>query len=125
MLGFLVIGVVYAFTAVAQPGPYQTYIVSQAIASGWRKTWPAAFAPLLSDGPIAVLVLFVLAQVPKVLVSVLQLGGGLFLLYLALGAFRAWRHFEARSQGEGPSGAQGLLKAAFINLLNPNPYIGW
>ncbi len=119
------IGVVYAFTAAAQPGPYQTYIVSQSVSAGWRRTWPAAFAPLLSDGPIAALVLVILVQVPKVFVSVLQLGGGVFLLFLAAGSFRAWRHFDAEKLPEVHSGTESLLKATLVNVLNPNPYIGW
>jgi threonine/homoserine/homoserine lactone efflux protein len=125
MVTFLTIGIVYAFTAVAQPGSYQTFVVSQALASGWRRTWPAAFSPILSDIPIAGLVLFILVQVPKVFVSWLQIGGGLFLLYLAFGSFMAWRRFDPAEKPPVHSGARSLLKAALINLLNPNPYIGW
>ncbi len=125
MLTFLTIGIVYAFTAVAQPGSYQTFVVSQALASGWRRTWPAAFAPILSDIPIAGLVLLILVRVPKVFVSWLQLGGGVFLLYLASASFLAWRRFDPDEKPPGHSGARSLLKATLINLLNPNPYIGW
>jgi len=125
MLTFLTIGIVYAFTAIAQPGPYQTFVVSQALASGWRRTWPAAFAPILSDIPIAALVLIILVQVPKMFVSGLQLGGGVFLLYLASASFMAWRSFDPDEKPPVHSGARSLLKAALINLLNPNPYIGW
>jgi threonine/homoserine/homoserine lactone efflux protein len=125
MLTFLTIGIVYAFTAIAQPGPYQTFVISQALASGWRRTWPAAFAPILSDIPIAALVLIILVQVPKMFVSGLQVGGGLFLLYLAFGSFTAWRRFDPDEKPLVHSGAKSLLKAALINLLNPNPYIGW
>lgn len=118
-------GVAYAFAAAAQPGPYQTYIISQALTVGWRRTLPAAFAPLLSDGPIATLALLVLSQVPRGAISSLQVAGGLFLLYLAVGASLAWRRFEPEKRAPAPPGAQGLLKATLVNLLNPNPYIGW
>lgn len=125
MLSFFAMGVAYAFAAVAQPGPYQTFIISQALSNGWRRTWPAAFAPLLSDGPIAALVIVALVQVPKMFISILQLGGGFLLLYLAFGAFNAWRRFDAGQKPQEQSGSQSLFKAALINLLNPNPYIGW
>ncbi len=125
MVSLLVVGVLYAFAATAQPGPLQTYVVSQALSSGWRRTWPAAFAPLLSDGPIAFMVIVILSQVPPWLISSLQVAGGLFLLYLAFGAWKAWREFNAQKKPHKQTGARSLLKAALINLFNPNPYIGW
>lgn len=125
MLSLFVIGVVYAFAAVAQPGPFQTYVISQSLSNGWRRTWPAAFAPLLSDGPIAIAAVLVLSQIPKLFVAALQLVGSAFLMYLALGAFMAWRRFSPGEKAASLSGTQSLLKAALVNLLNPNPYIGW
>ena len=64
MLAYVVQGIVYGLTASVQPGPFQTYVMSQALSRGWRRTLPAAFAPLLSDGPIIVGVLLLLRQVP-------------------------------------------------------------
>ncbi len=125
MLRFFTIGVVFAFGAVVQPGPLQTFIISRALVSGWRHTWPAAFSPLLSDGPIAVLVITVLSQVPARFVAILQLAGSAFLLYLAFGAFNAYRRFDYKKKHDEQSGRKSLFKAAIINLLNPNPYIGW
>ena len=102
MLRYLVIGMTFAFAAAVQPGPFQAFLLSQALTRGWRRTLPAAFAPLLSDGPIILLVLLVLTHVPAWLVTVLQGLGGIFLLYLALGAWktevlRIIRDFAARS----------------------------
>lgn len=125
MWSLFAFGVAYAFAAVAQPGPYQTYIISQALSAGWRRTLPAAFAPLLSDGPIAALVLLVLSQVPPAAIQALQIAGGLFLLYLAIGAWKAWRRFDPEKKAPPYTGARSLLKATLVNLLNPNPYIGW
>ena len=48
-------GLVYGFAAAAQPGPLQTYIISQAVARGWKRALPTALAPLISDGPIILL----------------------------------------------------------------------
>ena len=64
MLGYLILGITYAFTAAVQPGPFQTYLISQTLSNGWRSTLPAAIAPLLSDGPIIILVLLVLSRMP-------------------------------------------------------------
>lgn len=126
MVSLFVFGVLYAFAAVAQPGPFQTYVVSQALTRGWRRTLPAAFAPLLSDGPIAVLMLLILSRLPGWTICALQAAGGFLLLYLAWGAFKAWRAFApVEASGDGPAGVSGLLKATLVNLLNPNPYLGW
>jgi threonine/homoserine/homoserine lactone efflux protein len=125
MITYLALGSTYAFAAAVQPGPLQTYLLSQVLRAGWRRTLPAIFAPLLSDGPIIVLVLVVLSRLPAWWMSALQLGGGGFLLYLAAGAARAFRDHVDRPAAPPPSGARGLLTAALVNFLNPNPYLGW
>jgi threonine/homoserine/homoserine lactone efflux protein len=125
MRTYLVFGATYAFAAALQPGPLQTYLLSQVVRAGWRRTLPAIFAPLLSDGPIIVLVLVVLSRLPAWLMSALELAGGAFLLYLAVGAARTWRDYSNRPAAASSSGARGLLTAALVNFLNPNPYLGW
>jgi len=125
MPGYLILGMTYAFAAAVQPGPFQTYLISQTLTNGWRRTIPAAFAPLLSDGPIIALVLLVLIRMPGWLVQVLQCAGGVFLLYLAVGAFKTWRDFDTHKTIQIDSTRQTVLKAAMVNLLNPAPYIGW
>jgi threonine/homoserine/homoserine lactone efflux protein len=125
MFAYLVQAIWLGLVAAAQPGPFQTYIISQTIHNGWRRTLPAAFAPLLSDGPIIALVLLVLSQVPATFQNALYTAGGLFILYLAWGMGRAWRAFDPAAQMDGEPPRYGIFKAAFINLLNPNPYIFW
>jgi threonine/homoserine/homoserine lactone efflux protein len=122
---YLVIGVTYAFAAAVQPGPLQAYLVSQTLANGWRRTIPAVFAPILSDIPIVVLVLLVLTQVSPSFVHVLQLAGGFFLLYLAVGAFNAYRNYQHPVGVRPTSVPHTIVKATLVNLLNPNPYLGW
>ena len=125
MTGYLILGMTYAFAAAVQPGPFQTYLISQTLTNGWRRTIPAAFAPLLSDGPIIALVLFVLSRMPGWLIQVLQGAGGMFILYLAFGAYKNWRDFEVNNVVQIKSSRQTVLKAIMVNLLNPAPYIGW
>ena len=125
MLGYLILGMTYAFAAAVQPGPFQTYLISQTLSNGWCRTIPAAFAPVISDAPIIILVLLVLSQMPDWLAKILQCAGGAFLLYLAIGAFKSWRHFDQQKALQFQSARQTVLKAALVNLLNPAPYIGW
>ena len=126
-------GMGMAFTAVGQPGSLQAFYISQALALGWRRTVLAVLAPVLSDGPIIAFVLLVLTNLPAWVLSLIQIGGGLFILYLGVGAGRAlWQKWQAK-EGENAAATptsftsswQVLGKAITMNFLNPNPYIVW
>ncbi len=125
MIPYLIFGATYAFAAAVQPGPLMTYLVSQTLCGGWRRTAPAALAPVVGDGPIIVLVLVILSRFPERAVAFLRLGGGVFLFYLAVRAFRAWRQYSRSPVAEACSGRRSLANAVVVNLLNPNPYLGW
>jgi threonine/homoserine/homoserine lactone efflux protein len=122
---YIIQGIGYGFAAAVQPGPFQTYIIAQTLNSGWRRTLPAVFAPLVSDGPIIVLVLLVLSQVPDWFQRALYVAGGLFILFLAFNAFRGWRNFDPAGEEGSQSGSQSLFKAAMMNVLSPGPYLFW
>ena len=122
---YILQGIGYGFAAGVQPGPLQTYIVSQTLLKGWRRTLLAAFAPLISDGPIIAICLFVLSQVPGWLQRILFIAGGLFVLYLAYGAYQTWKNFDPNLPSPQSGTQQSILKAALVNTLNPNPYIFW
>jgi threonine/homoserine/homoserine lactone efflux protein len=126
MFAYIVFGATYAFACAVQPGPLQTYIVSQALGHGWRRALPAALSPVLSDGPIALLALLVLTRIPPHFASLVRLAGGCFLLYLAWRALNTWREYRGLEiEGGAASPARSVLSAAVVNLLNPNPYLGW
>ena len=110
-------------TAAAQPGPFQAYLISEVSRQGWRKTLPAALAPLISDGPIIVLVIWVLSHVSPAALGYVQIAGGLFILYLGDRAFQSRSATTTEDQPKRPS--QGIWMASIMNLLNPNPYIFW
>lgn len=125
MVIYLVQGMTFGFAAAVQPGPLQTYLISRSLESGWQRTLPAAFAPLISDGPIIVLALLVLSSMPVWFEQLLQTAGGFFLLYLAFGTLKTWRKYDAQQAPSVQSTRTSVLKAVLVNVLNPNPYIGW
>jgi threonine/homoserine/homoserine lactone efflux protein len=125
VLEYLLLGGGFALAAAAQPGPLQAFLLSQVAERGWRHTLPAALSPLLSDGPIAVLAVFVLGRLPEALGRALEAAGGLLLLYLAWSAFREWRREAAVRAEERGAPPRTLLQATAVNILNPNPYLGW
>jgi threonine/homoserine/homoserine lactone efflux protein len=122
---YLVQGLALGFAAAVQPGPLMVYLITQTLTHGFRKTWVAAFAPLVSDGPIIILAMLVLSQMPGALKRGLNVVSGIFILYLALGAFKQWRIFTALDEKTTASSTQSLLKAALMNALSPMPYIYW
>jgi threonine/homoserine/homoserine lactone efflux protein len=124
MFYYLIFGITYSFTAVVQPGPFQAFLFSQSITNGWRKTFPLVFAPLISDLPVIILVLFVLTNMPHEVLWILQSVGGLFLLYLSFNAYKAWHVFH-QNEVQEISPQRNVLKAAMVNILNPNPYLAW
>lgn len=122
---YLLQGIGYGVTAASQPGPFQTYLISQTLTRGWKRTLSATLAPLISDGPIILLCLLVLSQIPHWMQRGLYIAGGLFILYLAYGAYKSWKHFDPSIPIAETGTQQSVFKAAVMNLLNPNPYIFW
>ena len=122
---YLLQGIGYGLAAASQPGPFQTYLISQTLTRGWKRTLPIALAPLVSDGPIILVCLLVLSQVPAWLQRFLYITGGLFILYLAYGTYKSWKNFDSQTSQPESMGGQSVLRAALMNTLNPNPYIFW
>lgn len=127
MVLYLLKGLTLGLSAAATPGPFQAFLLSEAARNGWRSTLIAAFAPLLSDGPIVALVLLILTQTPSWFLNALKIGGGFFILYLAWGAWQAYRRYRVTEiVAIAPAGERKtVLQATVMNLLNPNPYIFW
>jgi threonine/homoserine/homoserine lactone efflux protein len=125
MITYLLLGFTYAFAASIQPGPFQTFIISQTLKNGWKRTLPAAFAPVLSDIPIIILILLILTNLPQGFLRFLQIGGGLLLLYLAYSSFRTFLNFDRLNEPKENKNDNTLFKAILVNALNPNPYLGW
>ena len=125
MLLYLIQGIGYGFAAASQPGPFQAFLVSQSLTRGWKRALPGALAPLVSDGPIILLCVLVLSQLPDWLQQVMYILGGLFVLYLAYGAYKSWRDYDETIAHPELSGQQTILKAALTNALSPGAYLFW
>lgn len=125
MIQYLVLGITYAFAASIQPGPFQSFIISRTLSYGWKKTFPAVFAPLITDGPIIILAVFILNQVSKLFINILQSIGGLFLIFLAISALKKNRETKINKSQSLHHGRNILFQASIINFLNPSPYISW
>jgi threonine/homoserine/homoserine lactone efflux protein len=125
MLSYIIQGIFYGFAAAVQPGPFQTYIISQTLIHGKERTLPSVLAPLISDGPIILMVMLILTRLPLLLVILLRVVGGLYIGGLAVGALRAYKALNAGSPQTALANHRGLLKAVIVNMLNPSVYLYW
>jgi threonine/homoserine/homoserine lactone efflux protein len=120
---YALLGSGLAFSAAIQPGPLQAFLLARVAQTGWKRTLPACLSPLLSDGPIALITLLVLGRLPASAQQILRGTGGLLLLYFAWTSFRQWR--APMPESASVPAPRTLLDAVTVNLLNPNPYLGW
>jgi threonine/homoserine/homoserine lactone efflux protein len=75
LLSYLLSAAAIGFSAGVTPGPLQAVFLSYAIKGGWKKALPAAFAPLVTDGPVILLVLVILNNLPEVFLRICKLAG--------------------------------------------------
>lgn len=122
---YILQGIGFGFAAAVQPGPFQTYLISQTLTKGWKRSLLIAFSPLISDGPIIALCLFVLNQVPLWLQRFLYIAGGLFVLYLAYGAYKSWKYFDSNVLSAELGDQRSIFKGALMIMISPGPYIYW
>lgn len=125
LISFLLTAATIGFSAGVTPGPLQAVFLSYATRGGWKKALPAAFAPLVSDGPVILLVLLVLTKVPESFLRILQIAGSAFLLYLAWDSYRAFRRYHVVEELTETNGWGTLLKATLMNVLAPGPWLFW
>lgn len=124
MLNLISQGISLGFSAGAMPGPLQSYLISQTLANGWRKSIIVILSPLITDGPIILLAVVLLKQLPPELIRLIQVVGGLYLLWIAYGAWRRFRSgttLDTAAQPQSRTLSQGLA----MNWLSPGPYIFW
>lgn len=120
---YLIQGLTLGLSAAATPGNFQAFIIGQSLKNGWRHTLPAVLAPLFADGPIILLMTLLLTQMPTEVMRLIQIVGGIFVIYLAWKAYLAFRDYQPASVTQASS--QTLWQAVGANLLSPGPYIFW
>jgi threonine/homoserine/homoserine lactone efflux protein len=124
-------GIASGLSAGVIPGPFQAYTINHALSAGFGKSWLLAFVPLMVDAPLIALIVFVLGTFPADLIRVIKVGGGLYLLWIAYGAFRAWqRGATIQATGDAPLTVERsrwsiLRGGVLMGWLSPGPYVFW
>ena len=123
MIASLSAGIVLGLSAGFSPGPLLTLVISQSLKHGIKEGIKVAVAPLITDLPIILISIFVLARLAnfRTVLGIISLIGGLFVLYLAYESFQTSR-LRINIQDAEP---RSLRKATVVNALNPHPYLFW
>lgn len=124
VLTLLVLGAGIGLVAGISPGPVLTLVVSETLKGGWLRGSAVAAGPLLADGPIIVLAVALLGQLPPGFVPAISAVGGVFLVYLAVTVFVQARH-AALPEARRESARGGLLTGLLARGLSPHPYLFW
>lgn len=105
------------------PGPLTTLCISQSLRFGTREGMKVALAPLVTDLPIILLTLFILARLENqnTVLAAIAWAGALFLIYLGWESLR----FKGLAGQELEVKPQSWQKGIIANLLNPHPYLFW
>jgi len=124
MLTALSAALVYGLTGGLAPGPLMTLVLTQTIRHGAREGMKTALAPLITDGPIMLVLLLFLDEIAAIrpLVGAIGIAGTLYLLYLA---WESWTSTPPSPAAAGQPAPRSIVRGALVNFLNPHPYLFW
>ncbi|MBC8100833.1 MAG: LysE family transporter [Armatimonadetes bacterium] len=129
MLALFSQGAGFGFAAGTSFGVMHNLLMNTTLARGWRYGLLIVAAPIVSDAPIILLMLLALEQLPAGILRLLPIVGGVFVWYLAYGAWRQFRNPPTLTATTDAAPVnltrQTLLKGIAVNFLNPAPYIFW
>jgi len=101
-------------------------VIAVMIDRGWRHALRVAMALPLVDLPIVALSVLLLRSVPARILAVLQVIGGVFLLYLGISMLLRCLQASAEHDRQEPTAAtRDFLTGVMTELTNPSPYIFW
>lgn len=117
-------------SATGVPGPMQAYLLNITLNHGWRRGLMVILAPLIVDGPIIFVTVFVLQQIPDTAIQVIRVGGGLLLLWIAWGAWQQLKSgaefTKAKNDVQKDISIWKVLGTSIaMNALSPGPYLFW
>ena len=123
-------GLALGLAASASPGPFQAYLINQALANGFRRAAPVAFAPLIADIPIVIASLLLLDQLSAEFLRFINIVGGVFVLYMAYSLWRSWQRNRSAVEPEETEPPPATLRSSLgrgviLNLFSPGPYTFW
>ena len=123
MINFLTIGTILGLSAGFAPGPLLTLVISETLQYDIKAGVKVALAPLVTDLPIIILTLFILAKLSNFhnILGVISLIGGCFILFMGYESI-CTKGVALNFQKTKP---KSLTKGILVNFLSPQPYLFW
>ena len=123
MINFLTIGTILGLSAGFAPGPLLTLVISETLQHDIQSGVKVALAPIITDLPIIILTLFILAKLSNFhsILGIISLIGGFFILFMGYESIRT-KGVELNLKETKP---KSLTKGILANALNPHPYLFW
>ncbi|MBW2467554.1 MAG: LysE family transporter [Deltaproteobacteria bacterium] len=123
MLAFLTTGAILGLSAGFAPGSLLALVISETLQHDVKAGIKVALAPILTDLPIIILTLFILAKLSSFhfVLGIISITGACFICYLGIANLKT-RGMDLR---ENPGTRQSLQKGFLANALSPHPYLFW
>jgi threonine/homoserine/homoserine lactone efflux protein len=117
------LGAVLGLSAGISPGPLLTLVISETLRHNRREGIKVALSPLITDVPVILASVFILAQLGRsaVVLGLISISGSIFVLCLGYECLKTREILpDLKNQG-----TRSLRKGIVANLLNPHPYLFW
>ncbi len=123
MLSFLTTGVILGLSAGFAPGPLLALVISETMEHGVRAGAKVSLAPILTDLPIIIVTIFILAKLSSFhfVLGVISILGAFFILCMGIENLRIKGIDLAIKKNSPRSFQKGIL----VNALSPYPYLFW
>jgi threonine/homoserine/homoserine lactone efflux protein len=122
-LNFLLIGLSLGITAGLSPGPLIALLISETIKGGRIRGIKVSLAPLFTDTPLILAIIFVLEHIERMstLLGIISIVGSFVLFYFGYRDLKT----DKISLQAGDIKSSSFKKGILTNMLNPHPYIFW
>jgi threonine/homoserine/homoserine lactone efflux protein len=123
MLSFLITGTILGLSAGFAPGPLLALVISETMEHGVMAGVKVALAPILTDLPIIILTIFILAELSGFhsVLGIISIIGAFFILYLGIENIR----IKGITLNINKNSPRSLQKGIIVNALSPHPYLFW
>jgi len=123
MLSFLTTGSILGLSAGFAPGPLLALVISETIEHGVKAGVKVALAPLITDLPIIIITLSILAKLSAFhsVLGAISIIGAFFIIYMGIENIR----IKGRELDINKSSPRSFQKGIIVNALSPHPYLFW
>ena len=107
-----------------KPGPLMAVVISETVIHNWKAGLKVALVPLITDGPVILLSVFLyeLLTINTISQAILGFLGAIILFWLGIDCLK---NSEKSLEEDSPKESQSLKKGIITNLTNPNMYLYW